>query len=85
MFGKALDSDAPVENVNQEKLLEDMREDGMKMRWSAWDLQDDPRVRKYATVEGDPKEKDPSQMLAGMSKEEKKKLLKKMYKKKKKL
>jgi hypothetical protein len=28
-----------------------MREDGMAIKWSAWDLQDDPRVKKYAMIE----------------------------------
>ena len=30
-----------------------MREDGMAIKWSAWDLQDDPRVKKYAMLESD--------------------------------
>jgi len=28
-----------------------MKEDGMAIKWSAWDLQDDPRVKKYAMLE----------------------------------
>ena len=54
LFGKAIDSEAPVEgSVDQKKLIEDMREDGMAIKWSAWDLQDDPRVKKYAMLESD--------------------------------
>ena len=48
LFGKAIDSEAPVEgSVDQKKLIEDMKEDGMAIKWSAWDLQDDPRVKNF--------------------------------------
>ena len=54
LFGKAIDSEAPVEgSVDQKKLIEDMKEDGMAIKWSAWDLQDDPRVKKYAMLESE--------------------------------
>ena len=53
MFGKAADAEAPVEKVNQQKLLDEMREDGMKLRWTAWEIKDDPRVRKYENVHPD--------------------------------
>ena len=52
LYGKAIDSEAPVEgSIDQKKLLDDMKEDGMAIKWSAWDLQDDPRVKKYAMLE----------------------------------
>ncbi len=54
-----------------------MREDGMKMRWSAWDMKDDPRQKKYEMLKSDdedseahksPKDKkDPLKMIAGIS------------------
>ena len=50
MYGKAVDSDAPVGTLDQNKLIEEMKEDGMKMRWSAWDLKDDARIKKYDMV-----------------------------------
>ena len=95
MYGKAADSEAPAERVDQERLLEQMREDGMKMRWSAWDMENS-KDKKYAMLK-DPNEKTEAQrerekqkredemrrkmtMLQGMSKEEKKKLLKKLTK-----
>jgi len=94
MFGKAADAEAPVEKVNQQKLLDEMREDGMKLRWTAWEIKDDPRVRKYENVHPDAaseagpgpssSRKDPDNMLQGMSKEEKLKLLKKLEKMEKK-
>ena len=95
MYGKAADSETPAERVDQERLLEQMREDGMKMRWSAWDMEN-AKDKKYAMLR-DPNEKTEAQrerekqkegeevrrkmaMLQGMSKEEKKKLLKKFEK-----
>ena len=93
MYGKAADSEAPAERVDQQRLLDQMREDGMKMRWSAWDIEN-AKDRKYAMLK-DPNAKTEEQlerekqkeedvvrrkmtMLQGMSKEEKKKLLKKL-------
>jgi len=92
MFGKAADAEAPVEKVNQQKLLDEMREDGMKLRWTAWEIKDDPRLRKYDNVHpeaasheaGPSSRKDPDNMLEGMSKEEKLRLLKKLEKMEKK-
>ena len=83
MYGKALDSDAPVGTLDQEKLQNEMQEDGMKLRFTAWEMQDDPRVKKYdmiATPKNDIKNKDPLSALKGMSKDEKIKLLKKIEK-----
>ena len=51
MYGKALDSDAPVGTLDQEKLQNEMMDDGMKLRFSAWELQDDPRIKKYDMIE----------------------------------
>ena len=49
---QAKDAEAPVDLLDQRRLVEDMKEDGMKFRWSAWDIQDDPRVRKYQMLKG---------------------------------
>jgi len=51
-----------------------MREDGMKMRWSAWDIKNDPRQEKFEMLKSDDEEetnqnqsnkKDPLKMIAG--------------------
>ena len=87
MFGKAVDSETPVGTLDSKRLIEEMKEDGMKMRWglgtgTVWDLQDDPRIRKYDMLpeEKSKKSKDPMDALKNMSKEEKLKLLKKLDK-----
>ena len=86
LYGKAVDSDAPVGTLDQNKLIEEMKDDGMKMRWTAWDLQDDPRVQKYKMVSqpSGSAEQDSLQSLKNMSKEEKLKLLRKLDKMEKK-
>merc|ERR1719273_193659 len=86
LYGKAVDSDAPVGTLDQNKLIEEMKDDGMKMRWTAWDLQDDPRVQKYKMVSqpSGTAEQDSLQSLKNMSKEEKLKLLRKLDKMEKK-
>jgi len=86
LYGKAVDSDAPVGTLDQNKLIEEMKDDGMKMRWTAWDLQDDPRVQKYKMVSqpSGSSEQDSLQSLKNMSKEEKLKLLRKLDKMEKK-
>lgn len=88
MYGKAVDSDAPVGTLDQTKLIEEMKEDGMKMRWTSWDIQDDPRMQKYGMVSepsGSKRESlDYDTRLKNMSKEEKLKLLKKLEKMEKK-
>jgi len=90
MYGKAVDSEAPVGTLDSKRLIEEMKEDGMKMRWglgtgTVWDLQDDPRIRKYDMLpdhqdQRKSKSKDPMDALKNMSKEEKLKLLKKLDK-----
>jgi len=85
LYGKAVDADAPVGTLDQNKLMEEMKEDGMKMRWTAWDLTDDPRIRKYQMVnQPSGTDNDSLQSLKNMSKEEKLKLLKKLDKMEKK-
>jgi len=85
LYGKAVDSDAPVGTLDQNKLIEEMKEDGMKMRWTAWDMQDDPRIKKYGMVDQPSGSKrDSLDSLKNMSKEEKLKLLKKLEKMEKK-
>lgn len=88
LYGKAVDSDAPVGTLDQTKLIEEMKEDGMKMRWTSWDIQDDPRMQKYGMVSepsGSKRESlDYDTRLKNMSKEEKLKLLKKLEKMEKK-
>ena len=90
MYGKAVDSEAPVGTLDSKRLIEEMKEDGMQMRWglgtgTVWDLQDDPRIRKYDMLpdhqdQRKSKSKDPMDALKNMSKEEKLKLLKKLDK-----
>lgn len=90
MYGKAVDSEAPVGTLDSKRLIEEMKEDGMKMRWglgtgTVWDLQDDPRIKKYDMLpdhqdQRKSKSKDPMDALKNMSKEEKLKLLKKLDK-----
>ena len=91
MYGKAVDSEAPVGTLDSKRLIEEMKEDGMKMRWglgtgTVWDLQDDPRIKKYDMLpdhqdqKRKSKSRDPMDALKNMSKEEKLKLLKKLDK-----
>ncbi len=89
LYGTAVDSEAPVGAIDQRKLIEEMQEDGMKMRYTAWDLQDDPRIRKYQMIDEPKRSKNQDNPLASldfkkMSKEDKKKLLKKLEKMEKK-
>lgn len=87
MYGKAVDSETPVGTLDQNKLVEEMKDDGMKMRFTAWDLQDDSRIKKYDMLDepsGSSRSDDPMDSLKNMSKEEKKKLLKKLEKMEKK-
>lgn len=87
MYGKAIDSENPVGTLDMEKLQNEMQDDGMKLRFSSWDLtsQDDARIKKYDMVSGPKRSSksnsdDPIASLKNMSKEEKKKLLKKLEK-----
>jgi CBF1 interacting corepressor len=95
MYGKAADSEEPADKMDQSRLIEEMKDDGMKMRWSAWDMEN-TKQRKYDMIK-DPNAKTEEQleredrredeavrkkmaMIQSMSKEEKKKLLKKLNK-----
>eukprot|EP00095_Tigriopus_kingsejongensis_P005523 maker-scaffold282_size228295-snap-gene-1.23 protein:Tk05523 transcript:maker-scaffold282_size228295-snap-gene-1.23-mRNA-1 annotation:"corepressor interacting with rbpj 1" len=91
MYGKALDSEAPADRIDQQRLLEEMKEDGMKMRWSAWDIDDPRSSSKYQMLEdpqararqarADKLESEMEQkrrMIQSLSKDEKRKLLKKL-------
>lgn len=83
LYGKAVDADAPVGTLDQEKLQNEMQADGMKLRFTAWEMQDDPRVKKYDMIsapKSSSKNKDDSIDLKKLSKEEKLKLLKKLEK-----
>ena len=51
LYGKAKDAEAPVEMLDQNKLVEDMKEDGMKFRWSTWDMKDTRYGKHYQPVE----------------------------------
>jgi len=86
LYGKAVDADAPVGHIDQNKLIEEMKEDGMRMRWTAWDLQDDPRIQKYKMINQPTSSEQDSELqsLKNMSKEDKLKLLKKLDKMEKK-
>ena len=39
MYGKAIDSENPVGTLDMEKLQNEMQDDGMKLRFSSWDMQ----------------------------------------------
>merc|ERR1712051_843434 len=87
LYGKAKDAEAPVEMLDQNKLVEDMKEDGMKFRWSTWDMKDTRYGKQYQPVEqpGDQEgngdmEASPEKMLMNMTIEEKMKLLKRLEK-----
>ncbi|QQP35207.1 Uncharacterized protein FKW44_023366 [Caligus rogercresseyi] len=69
LYGKALDAEAPVGSLDQKRLIQEMKDDGMKMRWSAWDLGDS----KYAMVKEEKVSNE--ELIKGMSKDEKLKLL----------
>merc|ERR1712018_841429 len=84
MYGKAFDADAPCTQLDHNKLQNEMQEDGMKLRFTAWEMQDDPRVKQYEMIAGpkghSSKSKDPIESFKNMSREEKVKLLKKLEK-----
>jgi len=84
LYGKAVDADAPIQSVDQDKLMEDMRADGLQMRYSAWDMnkggsKSDPN-QQYVQGEKPKAPVDRAEVLKSMSKEEKKALLKKLKK-----
>merc|ERR1712179_862102 len=73
-------------SVDQDKLMEEMKADGLAMRWSAWDM-NKLAGPNHQMVEAGEKSKplvDRAEVLKSMSKEEKKKLLKKLKKMEKK-
>jgi len=86
LYGKAVDSEAPVQNLDQARLLEEMKADGLAMRWSAWDMNKTGpnHTMVQDTEEERKKPMDRMEVLKSMSKEEKKKLLKKLKKEEKK-
>jgi len=82
LYGKSVDHDAPIQSVDQDKLMEEMKADGLAMRWSAWDM-NKMAGPNHQLVEAGEKAKplvDRAEVLKSMSKEEKKKLLKKLKK-----
>jgi len=86
LYGKSVDHDAPIQSVDQDKLMEEMKADGLAMRWSAWDM-NKLAGPNHQMVENGEKVKplvDRAEVLKSMSKEEKKKLLKKLKKMEKK-
>jgi len=86
LYGKSVDHDAPIQSVDQDKLMEEMKADGLAMRWSAWDM-NKMAGPNHQLVEAGEKAKplvDRAEVLKSMSKEEKKKLLKKLKKMEKK-
>jgi len=88
LYGKAVDADAPIQNVDQNKLLEQMRADGLAMRWSAWDMDkgDAGAGPSHSMIveANKPTEVDRASILKNMSKKEKKKMLRKLEKMEKK-
>merc|ERR1712129_264047 len=85
-YGKSVDHDAPIQSVDQDNLMEEMKADGLAMRWSAWDM-NKLAGPNHQMVENGEKAKplvDRAEVLKSMSKEEKKKLLKKLKKMEKK-
>jgi len=86
LYGKSVDHDAPIQSVDQDKLMEEMKADGLAMRWSAWDM-NKMAGPNHQLVEAGDKAKplvDRAEVLKSMSKEEKKKLLRKLKKMEKK-
>merc|ERR1711872_753638 len=80
LYGKSVDHDAPIQSVDQDKLMEEMKADGLAMRWSAWDM-NKMAGPNHQLVEAGDKAKplvDRAEVLKSMSKEDKKKLLKKL-------
>ena len=78
LYGKAVDHETPIQNVDQNKLLDEMKAEGLAMRYTSWDL-NKAVGPNHAHVEEE-KGIDRAAQLKSMSKEEKKKLLKKLKK-----
>merc|ERR1712010_94386 len=89
LYGKAHDSDAPLASRDHHKLITEMRQEGMAMRYNTWNLGGSAggkEMEMVDTVPNVPKGPvvDRAALLKGMSKEEKKALLKKLEKMEKK-
>jgi len=81
LYGKAVDHEAPIQNIDQDKLIQEMRAEGLAMRWSAWDMNKAAGANHQMVEEEKPKQGvDRAEVLRNMSKEEKKALLKKLEK-----
>ena len=88
LYGKAVDAEAPIQNIDQDKLIQEMRAEGLAMRWSAWDMNKAAGGAASAAVMQEMVETernktgpvDRAEVLKSMSKEEKKALLKKLEK-----
>ena len=86
LYGKAVDYDAPVQNIDQERLIQEMKAEGLAMRWSAWDMNKATNSANQQLVEEERQKPavDRAELLKNMSKDEKKALLKKLEKMEKK-
>ena len=86
LYGKAVDADAPVQNIDQERLIQEMKAEGLAMRWSAWDMNKASNSAQHQLVEEEKQKPgvDRAELLKNMSKDEKKALLKKLEKMEKK-
>jgi len=84
LYGKSLDHDAPIQDVNQSKLLDEMKADGMAMRYTSWELKGAREAGPNHRMVEEERGVDRVELLKTMSKEEKKKLLKKLTKMEKK-
>lgn len=86
LYGKAVDYDAPVQNIDQERLIQEMKAEGLAMRWSAWDMNKATNSANHQLVEEERQKPavDRAELLKNMSKDEKKALLKKLEKMEKK-
>ena len=82
LYGKAVDYDAPVQNIDQERLIQEMKAEGLAMRWSAWDMNKATNSAQHQLVEEEKQKPavDRAELLKNMSKDEKKALLKKLEK-----
>jgi len=89
LYGKAVDAEAPLPSRDSDKLIHEMRQEGMAMRWNTWDMGSSAPAggKKMDMVDSYEKPKplvDRAMVLKNMSKEDKKKLLKKLEKMEKK-
>ena len=89
LYGKAVDAEAPIQNIDQDRLIQEMRAEGLAMRWSAWDMNKAAGAGAGVMKEmmetervktGPAPAVDRAEVLKTMSKEEKKALLKKLEK-----